>query len=156
MAGSIKSMAFVKLGIAGVLFLINPFLGFWVGTAGMMTVGLAGGVRLIPTFDRKVNRCSQNTGLRLKTFRRIRVHNHTRAYRSASRPSFTHAAGGDDSDGGSKSDSGDPPGPNLPFLVTPSQNFYRNPDSFLSPWRVLFGFGCWCLSCRLVAGRWAS
>ena len=152
----IKSLAVVKLGIAGVLFFINPLLGFWFGTAGFMTAGLAGGVRLIPTFDRKVNRCSHNTGLMLKTFRRIRIHNHTRAYRSASRPAFASASGGDDSGGGAESDSGDPPGPNLPFPVTPFQNFSRKSDSFLSPWHVLCGFGCWRLSCRFVTGRWAS
>jgi len=46
LAEDIKSLALVKLGISAVLFLLNPFLGIWVGTAGLMLGGLAGGVRL--------------------------------------------------------------------------------------------------------------
>ena len=148
LAKDIKSMAFVKMGIAVALFLMNPFLGVWVGSAGLMLGGLAGGMRFVPAFGGKTNKCSRNTGLRLKTFRQVRVCNYSRARRSASRPAFTSASGGDSSDGGSESDSGDPPGPSFPFLVKPFQYFYRKPNSFISPWHVLRGFGCWHLSCN--------
>ena len=148
LAGSIKSMAFVKLGVAGVLFLLNPFLGIWVGTAGLVTAGIAGCMRLPDVILRPKFQRARNTELRIKVFRSVRVHNHARAYRrSASRPALAVAGGGDDSDGGSESDSGEPPGPSYPFHVTPFQNFYRKSNSFLSPLRLGYALDCWCSLC---------
>ena len=156
LAGDIKIMVIVKMSIAGVLFLVNPFLGIWVGTAGLMLGGIVGGMRLPDVISRPNFRQAKDTGLRFKVFRRAHVHNHARAQRSASRPSFAHASGGDDSDGGSESDSGDPPGPNFSFPVTPSQNFYRKPNSFISPWRLRHTLGCWRLLCRQCPSKEVS
>jgi hypothetical protein len=147
-------MAIAKIGIAGILFLINPFLGIWVGSAGLALGGLAGGIRLMPTFGGKASKCFQNTGLRLKLFRQVRISNRARtarSSRSASRPAFTNASGGDDSGGDSESDSGDSsdqPGLNLSFHVTPFQELYRKLNSFLSLRRLSCDLGCWRLPCH--------
>ena len=155
-AKDIKSMAFVKLGIAGLLFLINPFLGVWVGSAGLMLGGLAGGMSFVPAFAGKANSYYRNTGLRQKAFRQVRVCNYSRARRSASRSTFAKASGGDSSDGGSESDSGDPPGPSFSFPVTPIQYFYKKTNSFISPWRLRYVLGCWHLFCRSCQARGVS
>lgn len=109
----------VQVAVGGLLCLLSLPLGIWIGTAGLMLGGLAGGVRLLPTFGGKGNKYSQNKGLRLKTFRQIHIRNrnHARAYRrSSSRPAFT-GGGSDDSDGGSDSDQGDPPKHSLSFVI---------------------------------------
>ena len=148
LAEDIKSLAFVKMGIAGLLFLTNPFLGIWVGTAGLMLGGLAGGMRLPDVNLRPNSRLVKNIALRVKVTRSGRVRNNARARRSASRPCIDNSSGGDDSGGGSESDSGDPPGPSFSFPVTPFQNFYRKANSFLSPWHLNYALGCWRLLCH--------
>ena len=151
---SFKLMALVKLGIAGVLFLISPFLGIWVGSAGLALGGLAGGIRLMPAFGGRASKCFQNTGLRLKLFRQVRVSNRARtarSSRSASRPAFSNASGGDDSGGDSESDSGDSSYPlelNISFPVTPFQELYRKLNSFLFPWSLSYDHDCWRLPCH--------
>jgi hypothetical protein len=143
----LKSLAIVKLGISAALFLINPFLGIWVGTASLMLGGLAGGIHLSGVIFQPNIRRVNNTGLRIKVFRSARIHNRARAYRSASRSSFAHASGGDDSGGDSESDSGDPPEHGISFPVTPFEYFYRKTDNSLLPWHVLYASDCWYLTC---------
>ncbi len=141
--------AFVQLGIAVLLFFANPFLGIWLGTSGAMFGGLAGGMRLPDFMPQSKFRRIKNAALRLKTFRSVRSHNHARGYHSVSRPACARASGDDSSGGGSDSDSGDPPEPGFTFPVTPSNNFtYKKTDSFLPPWRFLYGPGCCRMDCN--------
>ena len=120
--------AIAQFAMGGMLCFLSLPLGIWIGTAGIMLGGFAGGVRLLPTFNKGTSRYSKNTGLRLKTSRSTRVRNHARAYRrSASRSAF---AGGKNSSGGdSESGPGDPPGTELSFLVTLFQKFYQKLNS---------------------------
>ena len=155
LAEDIKSLALVKLGISAVLFLLNPFLGIWVGTAGLMLGGLAGGVRLSGAILRPSFRRIKNTGFRVKVFRQARVINRARAYRRGASRAAVAGGGKDSGDGGSESDSGDPPGPDFSFPVTLFQKIYRKPNSLLFPWRALpvlawrgRGSGCWRLLCH--------
>ena len=125
----LKSLALVKLAIAVVLFLVNPFLGIWLGTSGLMIGGLAGSARLIPAFSGKTNKCYRDTGLHVKVFHNTHIRNHARAYRrSSSRPAFT--GGSDDAGGGSESDSSDPSGHSfsflLPFIIFPKTKKINN------------------------------
>lgn len=143
-----KSLAIAKLGIAGVLFLINSLLGLWVGTAGLMVGGLAGGVHLSGTVLRSNFRRVNSTGFRVKAFRQVRTPNRARAYRRGTSRTAGGKSGGSSGDDGGDS-GGDPPSSNTyPFLVTPFQNFYRKLNSVLLPWRVWCCLGCWCLPCH--------
>ena len=155
------TIVITKLGVAGVLYFINPFLGIWLGTSALMLGGFAGGVRLLPTFNGRTSKGSRNTGRQLKISERVSGRNHARSYRrsGASRPAFAGGGGGD-SDGGSESDSGDPAGANLlfpPFLsfpVTQFQKFYRKRNSyFLISRCILYTLGSWrLLSCHCSLG----
>jgi len=142
-----KSLAKVKLGIATGLFFINPFLGLWVGMAGLMLVGLAGGVRLSDAVLRSNFRRVNSVKLRVKVFRQART-NRARAYRrGASRTVADRGSGdADGDDGGSDSDSGgDPPDCNTyPLLVAPFPIFLQKKNHSFS-WHVLCGLGCWRL-----------
>jgi len=151
----IKAMALVKMGIAGVLFLINPFLGIWLGTAGLMLGGFAGGVRLSYAISQH-NFRAKNTGVRAQIIRSMHVHNHARDYRRGASSTAIAGGGSDDSDGGSDPDSSDPPGPNLSFLVTPFHNSSLKPNSFLSPWRLGYVLDCWRLLCHLCSAKGVS
>ena len=97
----------------------------------------------------------KNTEFRVKVFRQARVINRARAYRRGA--SRVAVAGGskDSGDGGSESDSGDPPGPGFSFPVALFQKIYRKSNSLLFPWRVLpvlawqgRSSGCWRLLCH--------
>ena len=151
LANDFKAMAILKMAIAVTLSWINPFLGAWIGAAGLMSAGLAGGLRLPGVISRSNFRRAKSTSFRVKVIRHVNVHNHARAYRSAPRSALTHASEGDGSDGGdSESDSGDPsdpPGLKLSFPVTQFQNFDRKQNNFLSPWRLSYAPNCWCLPC---------
>ena len=157
LAKDFKTMAAVKLGIALLLSSVSPFLSIWVGAAGLMSAGLAGGMRLPDFISRHNFRIVKNAGLRAKVFRRTHVRNHARAYRSAPRPAFAGASRGDDSGGGSESDSGpsdsDPPGFIFSLLVIPFQSIYRKSNSFQFLCRVLSGFGCWRLFCHINTAK---
>jgi len=156
LAKDFRTLAIAKLGIAAGLFFINPFLGIWLGTSALMLGGFAGGVRLLPTFNGRTSKGSRNTGRQFKISGRVSGRNHTRAYRcrSVSRTAFANG-GGNDSDGGSESDSGDPPKYSFSFPVTQFQKIYRKRNSyFLTLWRILRAFDSWRLlrcQCSLEA-----
>jgi hypothetical protein len=92
--------------------------------------------------------------MRAPLFSRARVAScragHARAHRSASRSSASK-----DSSSDGESDQGDPPA----HLVSlfPSLNFpcsFYKLNNFLSPWRFLYGPGCWRVpSCSVFRGR---
>ena len=104
LAEDIKTIGAVKLAIAVILALLSPLLGVWIGAAGIMSFGLAGGVRLaryaLPHTQAKFHAQRRNTGLfGTKMFRRLgSTHNHARAGRTASRRSTFAKAGGDGGD----------------------------------------------------------
>ena len=160
LAKDFQAMAVVKMGIAVALSCINPFLGAWIGAAGLMSAGLAVGIRMPDVISRPNFRRTKNTGFRVKVIRHVNVHNHARAYRSAPRPALAHASGDDGSDGGgSESDSGDssdPPRLIFSFPVTQFQNFNRKQNSFLSPWRLSYAPTCRCLPCRQYLAKGVS
>jgi hypothetical protein len=160
LSGALDKWAFAEVVAAILLFLINPFAGTWLGVSGVMFAGFAGGVRISDRvlrpkakIERRVFR-SCNTGLCVKAFRQTCcVRARIRSHRSALRPSFACASGGDDS--GGESDSGDPPWPDFSFLVIPFQNFIQKLNDFLSPWRLTDAPGCWRLPCRQSSAKGA-
>jgi hypothetical protein len=156
LSGTLDKWAFVEVLAAIFLSLLSPFAGAWLGISGLLFVGLSGGVRISDRLLRPKAKTERrifrpcNTGLRFNVLRHVCcVRAHSRAYRSAPRPSFACASGSDDSEGGgSESDSGDPPWPGFSFSVASFQNFAQKLNSFLHPWRPSDAPGCWSLLCR--------
>lgn len=129
------------------------FFFAWVGASGLLMGGVAGGVRgmsRVLNFGRKIQ-------IRKPGFlvRAVRVRTCGRAYRSASRPAFSHDSGGGDSgdDGGSDSGpSGDQPR-FFPFAVNPFSGFFDISFRIVSsPWLC---HGCWRMACRKDAVKGA-
>ena len=106
-------------------------------------------------FVKRVFKRNDVNRYKAKCTRNLNVRNNSRAYRSASRPSFAGTSGGDDSDGGPDPDSGDSDLPRFVFSihVTSIHNLYRKSNSFQFPYRVLYGFGCWRLFCHTSTAK---
>lgn len=161
-----KTVTLVQLMIAGVLFPISSLLGLWIGTAGLMIGGLAGGFRLSDHIVRSMTKTNikkfRDANVKFRVIKRIcsqmNVHNHARAKRSMSRSTFSHASGGDSSDdGGSGSGDSDPASDSsaltFPFVFQILK--FLKTDSFTSSWQFK-NHDCCCLSRNLSVMEAAS
>lgn len=156
MSGALTKTAAGKLVLGSVAGLAGGgVLAAWLLTAGILLLPLAGSIKASGEWARRRGE-GGNYPARIKktvgVFRRSRCVR-SRAYRSASRPTFAHAAGdgasGDDGDSDS-GPSGDPPRFSL-SVTTPFPGFFNFKFMLVfSPW---LHHGCWRMTCCKYAVR---